>query len=904
VSDVDSTTITAKLTLSNAAAGSLSTATSGTTTSTFDAPTGVWTASGPIAEINALLAGVTFNPALNFNANFTISTSVSDGVAADVTGSKSMTGIAVNDAPTATNLSAAEAYTEDIPQNLIDIVMGDVDSASVTVKLTLSSTAAGSLSTATSGAVTSTYNAATGVWTATGAVADVNTLLANVTFTPTLNFNGNFTIATSASDGVAAELTGSKAVTGTAVNDAPTATNLSAAETYTEDTSLNLIDIVVSDVDTATTTATLTLSNTAAGSLSTGTSGSVTSTYNSATGVWTASGPIADVNTLLAAVIFTPASNFNSNFAIATSFSDGSAAATVGSKAIIGTPVNDAPILLFSKSPILDAVNEDPGPPSGAVGTLVSNLVDFSVPAGQVDNVIDVDSGAVLGIAVIAVDSNLTCSFSLNGGTTWTAIGALSSSNARLLAADSDNRIYCQPGLNLYGTFSNALTFRAWDRSSGADGSLASTTTNGGTTAFSSITDTASIIVSAVNDAPVRTGATATLSAVLEDSTDPAGDSVSVLFGGLFHDVDGSTLATGGVAIVGNAATAVQGTWQYSVSAGPFTDVPTLVDSTAVILLAPGDLVRFVPAPNFNGVPGALMTRLWDGTGSFSPKESLQDISASIGGSGAFADNANEISLSTTITPVNDQPSFDPFTDSSTAADEDEVTKGAAPQKTETNWAKNINPGAPFESSQKLTFTLTSDNPNLFAVQPQIDAHGNLTYTPKPNTHGTANVTATLKDDAGGNDTSPSHQFKIIITKTHRLHNAAETGSRIGLDVTGSTGIQPDGFIVANDVLAVINYINAKGSGQIAANSADGPPYVDTTADDVVAADDVLKIINYINAHPGQSEGESPIDGSSSATSTPAGASSTAGSSTIDNLFLLLATDIASTSVRRLRSIS
>src|SRR5437879_12207721 len=53
------------------------------------------------------------------------------------------------------------------------------------------------------------------------------------------------------------------------LNHAPTATNLSAAESYTEDTPLNLTDIVVSDVDSANVTATLTLSNLAAGSLST-----------------------------------------------------------------------------------------------------------------------------------------------------------------------------------------------------------------------------------------------------------------------------------------------------------------------------------------------------------------------------------------------------------------------------------------------------------------------------------------------------------------------------------------------------------------------------------------------------------------------------------------------------------
>ena len=97
-----------------------------------------------------------------------------------------------------------------------------MDSPNVTVTLTLSSTAAGALSTATSGAVTSTYNPATGVWSASGAIADVNALLAGVTFTPALNFHGNFTIATSVSDGVAPAITGTKAFTGTPVNDAPT----------------------------------------------------------------------------------------------------------------------------------------------------------------------------------------------------------------------------------------------------------------------------------------------------------------------------------------------------------------------------------------------------------------------------------------------------------------------------------------------------------------------------------------------------------------------------------------------------------------------------------------------------------------------------------------------------------
>ena len=111
------------------------------------------------------------------------------------------------------------------PLNLSNIVITDGDSATVTATLTLSDPAAGSLTTATAGSVTSTYDSATGLWTASGAVASVNTLLADVTFNPAPNYDANFTIATSVSDGTTT-LTGSKTMTGTPVNDAPTLTAL------------------------------------------------------------------------------------------------------------------------------------------------------------------------------------------------------------------------------------------------------------------------------------------------------------------------------------------------------------------------------------------------------------------------------------------------------------------------------------------------------------------------------------------------------------------------------------------------------------------------------------------------------------------------------------------------------
>ena len=221
----------------------------------------------------------TYTPNANYLGPDSFTYKANDGVNDSVPGMVNITITAVNDAPTASNLSASEVYFEDTPLNLIDIVSSDVDSASVTATLTLSNPAAGSLNTGNSGAVTSTYNAGTGVWTASGAIADVDTLLAGLTFTPALNFNSNFTIATSVSDNVAPAITGVRTMTGIAVNDAPTATNLSAAETYTEDTPLHLTDIVIIDVDSARVPATLSLSTPAAGSLNTGTSASVTSTF-------------------------------------------------------------------------------------------------------------------------------------------------------------------------------------------------------------------------------------------------------------------------------------------------------------------------------------------------------------------------------------------------------------------------------------------------------------------------------------------------------------------------------------------------------------------------------------------------------------------------------------------------
>jgi VCBS repeat-containing protein len=181
--------------------------------------------------------------------------------------------------------------------------------------------------------------------------------------------------------------------------------------------------------------------------------------------------------------------------------SDGTASQLV-TVTINGT--NDAPVLSAAATPVLASVTEDAGAPAGAVGTLVSSLVNLNPPPGGLDNVTDADNGAITGIALTGVNSaNGTWWYSTNGGSDWTAVGAVSETSALLLAADTNTRLYFQGDSNFNGTVSDGVTFRAWDQTSGTAGTMESTAVSGGSSAFSSTTDTASISVAAVNDNPI-----------------------------------------------------------------------------------------------------------------------------------------------------------------------------------------------------------------------------------------------------------------------------------------------------------------------------------------------------------------------------------------------------------------
>ncbi len=116
--------------------------------------------------------------------------------------------------------------------------------------------------------------------------------------------------------------------------------------------------------------------------------------------------------------------------------------------------------------------------------------------------------------------------------------------------------------------------------------------------------------------------------------------------------------------------------------------------------------------------------------------------------------------VSITVIPVNDEPSFTKGADQTI----DENTSGV---QTVNGWATGLSKGPSNESGQTLSFTLSNDNNSIFITQPAIDASGNLTYELAADKYGVVTVTANISDDGGtsdgGDDTSDDQTFTITV---------------------------------------------------------------------------------------------------------------------------------------------
>ncbi|AHF04284.1 Hemolysin-type calcium-binding protein [Marichromatium purpuratum 984] len=168
--------------------------------------------------------------------------------------------------------------------------------------------------------------------------------------------------------------------------------------------------------------------------------------------------------------------------------------------------------------------------------------------------------------------------------------------------------------------------------------------------------DTLSITVTAVNDAP-GFSAGATLGTVAEDSTDPAGATVSSLMGAVFTDTADSD-ALAGIVIGADAANGLsEGRWQYSTDNGStWYDVGT-VSTSAGLLLDTSAKLRFVPVADYNASPGALTVFAVDDSSAttFTSGSTRQTFDTTSDDATSRV-SASGVALGTSISAVNDAP--------------------------------------------------------------------------------------------------------------------------------------------------------------------------------------------------------------------------------------------------------
>src|SRR5262245_14283384 len=143
---------------------------------------------------------------------------------------------------------------------------------------------------------------------------------------------------------------------------------------------------------------------------------------------------------------------------------------------LVVNSVDDRPVLNTAGNPAFTPVlagDQNPG------GDLVSALLGTAAT--------DADPGADLGIAVTVAPTTAGTWEVMTNGTTWEALGSVSSKAPRLLRAT--DRIRFIPNAGFVGSVK--LSFKAWDaRSADPNGPLA----------FSTATETAVVVV---NTAPV-----------------------------------------------------------------------------------------------------------------------------------------------------------------------------------------------------------------------------------------------------------------------------------------------------------------------------------------------------------------------------------------------------------------
>ncbi len=672
----------------------------------------------------------------------------------------------VNDAPTIGSITAP-TILEDSGSNALSITINDVDTVLTNVTTTVTSANTNLVTVAVSG----------------------NSTNRTIALTTVTNANGSTTVTLVASDG-SASATNSFTVTVTAVNDAPSFTLSTNQITVVEDAAAQSVTSFATSISrgptnesSQTLTFTVTATNTAFFSTQPSINSTGTLAFRVATNVF-------GTNYLTVALSDNGGtSNGGTNAAAAQNFT------------IVVTSSNDAPVIATIAT---QTILEDSG--SNNVSFVVTDvdttITNITITATSLNtNLVTVSasgSGTNRSLAITTVTN-------ANGSTTIRLVaddGTNSSTNTFTLnvTAVNDapsfvlatNQVYVaedaglsyatnlatsisrgptnensqkltfvltttntaffttQPAMNTNGLLSfktatnvfgtNYLTVRLTDNGDSQ---------NGGTNA--SAPQALEIIVSAVNDAPTMSVASA--STILEDS---GSNNVS------FTVADVDTVLTN-VTITATSANTNLATVSVSGSSTnrslAITTVTNAAGTTTITLVA----------------------------------------------SDGSASNTNTVSL--TVTAVNDVPSFSLATNLVIAAED-------AGAQSYTNFATSISRGPTNENSQTLTFTVTTSNSTFFAVQPAITTAGVLTYRTATNAFGTNTITVRLQDNGGsqngGTNISAAQVFDIAATA---VNDAPTMGTIAAQTINEDSGTNNVAFTVSDPDGNIASVTNTVTSG-------------------------------------------------------------------------------------------
>jgi len=132
--------------------------------------------------------------------------------------------------------------------------------------------------------------------------------------------------------------------------------------------------------------------------------------------------------------------------------------------------------------------------------------------------------------------------------------------------------------------------------------------------------------------------------------------------------------------------------------------------------------------------------------------------------------------------PVNVAPSF-------TAGSSQTVLEDSGAHAV-LGWATAISPGPASESSQTVTFTVSTDNSALFSVAPAVAPDGTLTFTPGPNANGAAKVSVVAVDSGGtangGHNTSSEQHFTITVQAVNDAPSFSPGAGQLAVSLTGA----------------------------------------------------------------------------------------------------------------------